>query len=77
MIFGGLMGNAGSFAEAVSALERAVSIAPDEANAWYWLAACRLRRGDKNGARNAFERGFSIEPGNAVVGLLGPAVRQP
>jgi len=75
MIYGGLMANAGALGEGVSALERAVALAPDEAAAWYWLTAARLRRGDRARARKSFDRGFALEPENALSGALGNAVR--
>jgi Flp pilus assembly protein TadD len=52
----------GELAEAQSALERVVAIAPDQVSAWHDLGIVRTRRGDRPGAERAFRRAILLAP---------------
>src|SRR6185295_6202738 len=63
---------AGRFAEAEEELLKAVAADPKHPTAWQMLALARQRRGDLDGARQAYERAIEAQPKAAVPqGNLG------
>lgn len=63
---------AGRFAEAEEELRQAVEADPQHPTAWQLLAQARQRRGDLDGARQAYERAIAAQPTAAVPqGNLG------
>jgi tetratricopeptide (TPR) repeat protein len=62
----------GSLSQAVDAAERETEHAPNDGTAWERLGRLRLRRFDREGAREALERARSTEP--SVEGLLDLAL---
>ena len=62
----------GSLSQAVDAAERETAAAPNDGTAWERLGRLRLRRFDREGAREALERARATEP--SVEGLLDLAL---
>jgi tetratricopeptide (TPR) repeat protein len=62
----------GSLSQAVDAAERETRHAPNDGTAWERLGRLRLRRFDRDGAREALERARATEP--SVEGLLDLAL---
>src|SRR4051794_25376525 len=62
----------GALSQAVDAAEREVAAAPGDGTAWERLGRLRLRRFDREGAREALERARATEP--SVEGLLDLAL---
>jgi len=62
----------GSLTQAVDAAERETAAAPNDGTAWERLGRLRLRRFDREGAREALERARATEP--SVEGLLDLAL---
>src|SRR6185295_144386 len=62
----------GALSQAVDAAEREVAVAPNDGTAWERLGRLRLRRFDRDGAREALERARATEP--SVEGLLDLAL---
>ncbi len=62
----------GSLSQAVDAAERETAAAPNDGTAWERLGRLRLRRFDRDGAREALERARATEP--SVEGLLDLAL---
>jgi tetratricopeptide (TPR) repeat protein len=62
----------GSLTQAVDAAERETEHAPNDGTAWERLGRLRLRRFDREGAREALERARATEP--SVEGLLDLAL---
>jgi Flp pilus assembly protein TadD len=59
-------GQAGNFAVAADALERALQLAPDNAATHSNLGIVRAQRGDRSGAIEAFKRAVELDPANAT-----------
>src|SRR4051794_27144677 len=62
----------GALSQAVDAAERETAVAPKDGTAWERLGRLRLRRFDRDGAREALERARAVEP--SVEGLLDLAL---
>src|SRR6201991_104899 len=62
----------GALSQAVDAAERETAAAPSDASAWERLGRLRLRRFERDGAREALERARATEP--SVEGLLDLAL---
>jgi predicted TPR repeat methyltransferase len=58
---------AGHAQEAVQALSQLVQTGAGDARAWAWLGRARLRLGDAEAARDAFERARALDPDDPVV----------
>jgi len=55
----------GRHADAVTALEEAAALSPDDARVRNTLGAARLARGDPDGAMDAFDEALRLDPGDA------------
>jgi len=64
--------NQRQWAEAQGVLEKAVAVAPDNAEAYFYLGQCQLNRGDTGKAVLSFEKATALAPANSeYFRLLG------
>ncbi|KJC54396.1 hypothetical protein UB31_05710 [Bradyrhizobium sp. LTSP849] len=62
----------GESGEALAQFERAVALAPEQAENFYWIGAIRQARGELEAARSAYDRAVQVHPI-----LRRPAVKSP
>jgi CheY-like chemotaxis protein/predicted negative regulator of RcsB-dependent stress response len=61
---------AGDYEPAEAAIDVAIGMAPRSAVAWYWKGKIVFARGDRTGARAAFEKSLELKPTGAVADEL-------
>lgn len=58
---GGILFDERKFQEAFSVFNRAMTISPKFADAYYWMAKCQEAMGDKREARLNYQRAFGLD----------------
>lgn len=56
--------NAGKYAEAISILDKVISLDPSDDAAWYYRALCAIRQKDDDKAENCLLKAVSLDPEN-------------